>query len=181
MSRPSPRLVDFERALEGAVIASPDSPLFKLPAEILTIIANKLVTIARDVDLASLALTNSDCRQLARSVQFCSVNLGGEARSESMVDHLHREAAEIRQTPDTRSLHLGVCIRDLNLGHLRRVDEGIPLSMISILSSLPHLDSLRLFRIRLNQHPFNTLIKCPIKHLELCQVPISELEGIQIM
>jgi hypothetical protein len=98
----------FDRVMDGRAVSAVNSPLFKIPTEILGIILNHIATS----DLASLALVNSDCRQLARSRQFRVVNLDFSPQFECMLGLLHREAVERRQHPGlTRPPSLGACIR----------------------------------------------------------------------
>jgi hypothetical protein len=110
---PSP--LTFDRVVEGRAVTAQDSPLFRIPTEILTVIASYLVT--NKEDLASLALVNSDCRQLARSCQFRTVKLDASARSYSILGILQQEADERRQNRGyTHSPSLGACIRRLVVG-----------------------------------------------------------------
>ncbi|KAL3445046.1 hypothetical protein BJX65DRAFT_310202 [Aspergillus insuetus] len=60
-----------DRVMEGRPFAARDSRLFKLPLEILSFIIRYLDGDKQS--LASLALVNSDCRQLARSCQFQTI------------------------------------------------------------------------------------------------------------
>ncbi|KAL9123788.1 MAG: hypothetical protein Q9217_006816 [Psora testacea] len=106
----------FDRVMEGTAVAAQNSPLFRIPTEILTLIVSSLVT--NKEDLASLALVNSDCRQLARSCQFRTVKLDASPRSESILAILQREAVERRQNHGhTRSLSLSACIRCVAVDH----------------------------------------------------------------
>src|ERR1700709_2436054 len=104
-----PSTLAFDRVMEGTPVAAPNSALFKIPTEILAIVASHLVT--SNDDLASIALVNSDCRQLARSCQFRIVKLDASPRSESIFGILQREAVERRQNYGrTRSLSFSAFI-----------------------------------------------------------------------
>ncbi|KAI6244461.1 hypothetical protein HI914_07443 [Erysiphe necator] len=105
---PSP--LAFDRVMEGMPISSYNSFLFNFPVEILTAIISELYS--NKSDLASLALVNSDCRQLARSYQFCSVKFDGGRNLEGLLRLLQREAVERGQNRGrTRKPSLGACIR----------------------------------------------------------------------
>ncbi|KAL3484464.1 hypothetical protein BJX62DRAFT_243893 [Aspergillus germanicus] len=100
-----------DRVMEGRPFAARDSRLFKLPLEILS-------TIVRYLDgdkqsLASLALVNSDCRQLARSCQFQTIDFDSSPSSTHLLGVLIYEAAERSRSPNRLSdrLSLGACIR----------------------------------------------------------------------
>ncbi len=93
MKSPSP--LAFDRVMKGTGVAAHNSPLFKISTEILTIIFSYLFT--SDSTLASLALVNSDCRQLARSCQFWTLKFDATPRSESILGILQRDAVERRQ------------------------------------------------------------------------------------
>lgn len=103
----------LDRILEGRPIAAQDSPLFKLPVEILSEII-KYIESDRE-SLAALAFVNSDCRQLARSCQFANVVLDESERSNQLFDVLVREATErsmsITEGRLTHQPSLGACIR----------------------------------------------------------------------
>ena len=106
---PSPLTLD--RVMEGRPIAAQDSRLLNLPVEILSVIIRYI-----DMDkeaLASLALVNSDCRQLARSCQFRSVVINFSPTSSCVLGILIREAAERFRSENglTRRPSLGACIR----------------------------------------------------------------------
>lgn len=112
----SPLPLAFDRVMEGTAVAARNSPLFNIPTEILTFIVNYLVTDKEN--LTSFALVNSDCRQLARSCQFRTVELDGGPRSYRILGILQREAVERRQNCGyTRSLSLGACIRRMVVGN----------------------------------------------------------------
>jgi hypothetical protein len=112
----SPSPLAFDRVIEGTAVAAQNSPLFSIPTEILTVIVSYLVT--NKADLTSLALVNSDYRQLARSCQFRTVKLDASPHSHSILGILQREAVERRQNRGyTRSLSLSACIRRVVVGN----------------------------------------------------------------
>jgi hypothetical protein len=124
----SPSPLNFDRVMEGRAVAARNSPLFKIPVEVLAIIVSNLVT--SDDDLASFALVNSDCRQLARSCQFRTVKLDFSPRSESVLAILQQEAVESRQNRgNTPSLSLSACIRRVvtdNAGYWKGINDLRP-------------------------------------------------------
>lgn len=109
VTRPEP--LTFDRVNEGHPPASGAS-LFKLPVEVL---ANILLHIP-DESLPSLALVNSDCRQLARSRQFSSVCFDYSDSCFQLGMHLEKELRE-RQSNAAHAVRpsLGACIRHLTV------------------------------------------------------------------
>ncbi|KAE8547738.1 hypothetical protein EYB25_009531 [Talaromyces marneffei] len=109
----------LDRLLEGRPIAAQNSSLLNLPVEILSEIVKYIETDKSS--LASLALVNSDCRQLARSCQFRDVLIDFSPRSSYILGVLIREATERMRTKDrlTRRPALGACVRYMttNLTH----------------------------------------------------------------
>lgn len=99
----------FHRVMENNPIAATDSPLFTCPTEVLANIVDHLG--ANPADLASLALVNSDCRQLARSWQFRTLTLSVTPRNMAIVGVLVEEAQLRRQ--NKIGLSLGACIRKI--------------------------------------------------------------------
>ncbi|PUU77719.1 hypothetical protein B9Z19DRAFT_1085626 [Tuber borchii] len=77
----------FDRVNEGFPITS-TAPFFQLPIELL----NDITTYLGTEDLKSLALVDRNCRQLARSVQFCTVTLDYSVQKHSLVAALDEEA-----------------------------------------------------------------------------------------
>jgi len=122
----SPSPLAFDRVMEGTAVTALNSPLFKIPTEILAIIVN-YIAMSND-DIASLALVNSDCRQLARSCQFRTVTLDASHRSGSILGILQREAVERRRNHGhTRSPSLSACIRRVAVNNSGYWDEIIAL------------------------------------------------------
>ncbi|KAF4988685.1 hypothetical protein F66182_16686, partial [Fusarium sp. NRRL 66182] len=120
--RPPPLTLD--RVLEGRPIVAQDSPLLRLPVMILSDIIKYIET---DMEtLKSLALVNSDCRQLAQSCQFAIVNLDYSIRSYRLFGALIREATERSITKDsvTRQPSIGACIRYLTASSKHSRDES---------------------------------------------------------
>ncbi|ORY17776.1 hypothetical protein BCR34DRAFT_554808 [Clohesyomyces aquaticus] len=100
----------FDRVMEGRPVTARESPLFRIPMEILAIITSYLVGNGRD--LASLALVNSDCRQLARSCQFRTVKLDTSPRAQDILGVLQRETIERRRNRGhASSPAISACIR----------------------------------------------------------------------
>lgn len=107
-----PRLpLSFDRVNEGRPPVS-SAPLFRLPVEILNLI-NLHVPAS---SLASFALVNRDCRQLARSRQFASVKLDYSDVAFEMLRLLAKEAEErVVSKCAMRNPSLGVCIRRITV------------------------------------------------------------------
>ncbi|MCJ1236182.1 hypothetical protein MMC14_004159 [Varicellaria rhodocarpa] len=101
------RPLSFDRVNEGRPSQS-SAQNFQLPVEILGEILHHIPSAS----LASLALVNRDCRQLARSRQFASVLLDYSYYSLDLVDLLYSEHEErLANNGSTLLPSLGSCIR----------------------------------------------------------------------
>lgn len=135
--------LSLEYVMERRPFAAKDSPLLnKLPVEILDRIiyhvdrgdceletfgsfsshtTYDLFPYIRLQDLSSLALVNSDCRQIARACQFKTVRLDPRhpTRSQGILDVLRAEAKQRKKSRSglTLSPSLGVCIRSFSVTH----------------------------------------------------------------
>lgn len=108
-----PLPLSFDRVMEGRP-ASTSAPLFRLPDEILSIIVQHMDRES----LKSLALVNSDCRQMARSVQFNNIRLDYSHQSWSLLFLLQNEAIErFSDAENGRTLRpaMGACIRRITV------------------------------------------------------------------
>lgn len=103
----------FDRVMEGRPIAAKASPLLKLPVEVLALVMGHVSS--DEQTLASLALVNSDCRQLARSCQFCTVHFDCGPKSSSLLSLLTYETAERSRSRLTKRPSLGACIRSITV------------------------------------------------------------------
>ena len=84
------------------------APLLRLPVEILAII---LSYIEPD-SLATFALVNQDCLQLARSRQFVSIRLDYSDASLGILEKLSAERAQLAESTEYRPFPLlGPCVR----------------------------------------------------------------------
>ncbi len=102
-----PRPLSFDRVNEGRPPNSTAMP-FQLPFEILGAITEHL----HPTSLASLALVNTDCRQLTRSRRFASVSLEYSDHSLWLVDMLLKEAKErLENDGFTLRPSIGACVR----------------------------------------------------------------------
>ncbi|KAL6399698.1 hypothetical protein AUP68_17104 [Ilyonectria robusta] len=93
----------LDTVMEGRERAS-RSRLLQLPAEILAEVVDLLTD--DKAALASLALVNSDCRQLARSVQFAEIRFDYSRHKQELMLELAREAFN-----SPRKLSIGACVR----------------------------------------------------------------------
>ena len=106
-----PCLLSFDRVNEGRPPKS-TAMLFQLPFEILGAINQRL----HPTSMASLALVNTDCRQLTRSRRFASVKLDYSDESMWLVQMLLKEGEERRENNGLTLLpSLGACIRRLQI------------------------------------------------------------------
>ncbi|KAI4192977.1 MAG: hypothetical protein LQ350_008518 [Teloschistes chrysophthalmus] len=99
----------LDRVAKGRLFSS-SSRLFSLPVEVLKVLVDNIPEDA----LASFALVNSDCQQLARSRQFANLCLTYSPCSTEVVNALRVEALRPPVSGTTR-LALGTCIRRLNI------------------------------------------------------------------
>ena len=101
----------FDRVSEGKEPVS-GSKLFRLPLELLALVVQNVP----EASLASLALVNTDCRQLARARQFRSLRLDYSDSTLAIIQKLQEEAAErSNHLGLTRKPALGPCIRRLTV------------------------------------------------------------------
>jgi F-box domain len=106
-----PLPVSFDRSMEGRS-PSTAAPLFKLPYEILSMI----LQFVDHPSLSSLALVNSDCRQMARSAQFHSVCFNYSPQSWQLLQLLSNESKERSSNNGrTSSPAIGACIRRITV------------------------------------------------------------------
>ncbi|MCJ1232178.1 hypothetical protein MMC14_000127 [Varicellaria rhodocarpa] len=106
-----PPPLPFYRVNEGQPPQS-NAPLFQLPAEILAEIPRYFPSDS----LASLALVNHDCRQLARSRQFVSITLDYRPESLRLVEKLFSEYEErLENNGLITQPSLGACIRHITV------------------------------------------------------------------
>ena len=101
----------FDRVSEGRKPAS-GTKLFNVPLEVLALVVQKVP----EASLASLALVNSDCRQLARSRQFASLHFDYSDRTLAIIDKLREEVTDRSNLGGlTGKPALGPCIRRLTV------------------------------------------------------------------
>ncbi len=107
--------LSFDRVIEGRHIASPSSILFTIPSEILDLIVGHVAS--EKSHLASLALVNSTCRQLARSCQFNNLHLDYGSTALEVLAMLQKEAVQRYRSSEgmTVSPSLGACVRQLKV------------------------------------------------------------------
>ncbi|KAL9066235.1 MAG: hypothetical protein Q9161_007692 [Pseudevernia consocians] len=101
----------FDRVSEGRKPVS-ETKLLGIPLEVLALVVQKIP----EESLASLALVNSDCRQLARSRQFASLHFDYSDNTLAIINKLQEEGIE-RSNHDgvTGKPALGPCIRRLTV------------------------------------------------------------------
>ena len=101
----------FDRVSEGRKPVS-GSILLRVPLEVLALVVQKIP----ETSLASLALVNSDCRQLARSRQFASLHFDYSDDTMAIIGILLREARErLNNNGLTSRPALGPCVRRLTV------------------------------------------------------------------
>ena len=132
-----PRPLLFDRVSEGREPVS-GSKLLRLPLEILALVIEK----TPKASLASLALVNSDCRQLARSRQFTSLQFDYSDNTLGIIDKLQGEAVE-RSNNDglTGKPALGPCIRRLTIAtHSGWVNYHHEIELSESFNALPKIE-----------------------------------------
>lgn len=101
----------FDRVSEGRKPIS-GARLWTIPLEILALV----VQMVPEESLASFALVNSDCRQLARSRQFASLHFDYSDQTLAVIKKLQRERTErFNNEGLTKKPALGPCIRRLTV------------------------------------------------------------------
>lgn len=109
-SFPPPSL-SFDRVCEGRKPSS-NVRLFSLPVELLA----KIALYIPKASLASFAFVNSDCRQLARSRLFASVQFDYSDHACDMILSLLKEETErLANYGSTKKPALGACIRRITI------------------------------------------------------------------
>lgn len=101
----------FDRVSEGRKPVS-GAKLLRIPLEVLALVVHNIP----EASLASLALVNSDCRQLARSRQFASLHFDYSDHTLAIINKLQGEVTERSNDAGlTSKLALGPCIRRLTV------------------------------------------------------------------
>ena len=104
--------LNFDRVMDGSRPRAFSSALFKLPIEILALI----ISFVESSSLAMLALVNRECRQLARSRQFASLNLDDSPSSMALVRLFISETRERSINNGLTALpSLGACVRRITV------------------------------------------------------------------
>ncbi|KAL8666802.1 MAG: hypothetical protein Q9168_007397 [Polycauliona sp. 1 TL-2023] len=124
------------RLLEGrSTFPDPETKFLRLPIEVLALILMKLTPDA----LSKLALVNSECRQMARSLQFASLCLDFSLRSLVILERFHQEFMQ-HEEPD-----IGRRVGRLSLGpYVRRL--VVATSTRSMLHRMYAVESETLFQ-----------------------------------
>lgn len=146
-----------------------------LPTEILALVAEAIP----EGSLASFALVNSDCRQLARSRQFASVLFDYSSQTWNILQKLGKESIErasaCSNNSKTTNLALGPCIRRLSVATspswLERI-HGVELS--DQFTKLPEEERSRRMRNASKQY-FGVYIPT-IEHILKDQATLPHLE-----
>ena len=164
-----PHALEFERVMENNTISARHSRLLTLPVEILSLVIGY---ISGDSDtLANLALVNSDCRQISRSYQFCSIVIDYRYdRVKAFLQALLRESEQRSQHRSTRHPSLAACVRRISIStrfpntdpsnltskvhpasDVSKIHEA-HLGVISLLYSMPNLETLEFCGCRFVLH-----------------------------
>lgn len=137
----------FDRVSEGKEPVS-GSKLFRLPLELLALVVQNIP----EASLASLALVNTDCRQLARARQFRSLRLDYSDSTLAIIQKLQEEAAErSNHLGLTRKPALGPCIRRLTVAtHPGWVNYRHDIELSESFTALPKTERSKRFTIAHN-------------------------------
>ena len=130
----------FDRVSEGRKPVS-RARLLNVPLEILALVVQKVP----ETSLASLALVNSDCRQLARSRQFASLHFDYSDRTLAIIDKLKEEATDRSNLGGfTGKPALGPCIRRLTVAtHPGWIKHRHKVELSEDFNALPKRESSR--------------------------------------
>jgi hypothetical protein len=186
------RSLHLDTVMQGRPRAS-TCKLLQLPAEILADIADLLSDDMKS--LASLALVNSDCQQLARHRQFAAVIFKYNSRAK-------RFASKLADGKSSRGLRPGVsaCVRRVTFAAHRKdvcryhrrfakachreYPEGLPYeqqyalavqtlrdvqaAVVEAISSMPNLETL-IWKDEYSLHKglFEKIVRCSARHIEL--------------
>ncbi len=165
-----------DRAMEGRSISlsGAGSKLLAVPVEIL---ANILGHIADDKKaLRSLALVNSDCRQLARSCQFSTVRFDYSHYACRLLGHLAEEAqSRDRQSRVGHRGTIGACIRRIEVEtDIHCIEDRHKLHIYRReFKLLPINEQLREFR---RQTGPTSMCTSPSLHSSCAALPLPHLE-----
>ena len=105
-----PLPVSFDHVQEGRSSES-DTTLFKLPIEVLNLIIQYMASDS----LASLALANRNCLQMARSRQFVSITLKYNWTGFQIIRKLLNEGQQGSASATSTLPSLGNCIRHITV------------------------------------------------------------------
>lgn len=130
----------FDRVSEGRKPVS-RTRLLNVPLEVLALVVQRVP----ETSLASLALVNSDCRQLARSRQFASLQFDYSDRTLAIIDKLKEEAIDRSNLGGlTGKPALGPCIRRLTVAtHPGWIKYRHNVELSENFNALPKIESSR--------------------------------------
>ncbi|KAM0800361.1 hypothetical protein BDR22DRAFT_805996 [Usnea florida] len=130
----------FDRVSEWRKPVS-TTKLLNIPVEVLALVVQKVP----EISLASLALVNSDCRQLARSRQFASLHFDYSDRTLAIIDKLKEEATDRSNLGGlTSKPALGPCIRRLTVAtHPRWINYRHNVELREVFSAPPDKERSR--------------------------------------
>jgi hypothetical protein len=177
----------LDRANRGCPLTS-TSPIFQLPIELL----GSIIQYLNHADLASLALVDRDCRQLARSIQFSTLKLDYyRGTTSSLLAKLETEQESGSQEPtigacvrrlivtDMPDLPNQEFIRDLAQQPLDPLHQSKKNAYISALcaviaGALPNLLAIDWnVSVTLSPYFLRSIAVSPVKHLRLCDVSLG--------
>lgn len=174
--------LSFGTVMEWQPLRESRSALLRLPYELLSEITRLLA--GNEESLASLALVNSDCRQMARSCQFAEVRFNASKNSFGllrvlMVESLMRQNA----THGRRSLTIGACIRRFIMSTHRcwkdkpnetkeRYRKNVLRVMAKAMPNLGYVDWRD--EITGSSESFTSLFKSKAQHIVLPSLSIAE-------
>lgn len=156
------------------------APLLCLPIEILSQIFQEFHFRADREELASLALVNSDCRQLARSRQFRTLLFYPMHYLPSrllILQKLLEEAAQPQLSPNgifskNWNLLLGPCIQAFAFTEIE--SEEIQMLLQKIRTILPNLAHVRMYNRNYSPSIYNAIFAPTVKY---CDLAISQFRG----
>ncbi|KAF8889917.1 hypothetical protein BD779DRAFT_309311 [Infundibulicybe gibba] len=166
--------LSFDRVMDGQPITS-SLPIFRLPIELI----NHITLYFSPTDLASFALVDRDCRQLARSIQFCDLRMDRDG--DAFLEFLELLEAESRDRKNAITLPrftIGSCVRRVytHYGPWEYLDRVC----VVIRDALPNLCRLDWeTAATMSSEMFHCFTSIPLKHLGLKNVRLDHALEVQ--
>ncbi|KAF8889914.1 hypothetical protein BD779DRAFT_1519607 [Infundibulicybe gibba] len=168
--------LSFDRVMDGQPITS-SLLIFRLPIELIS----HVTPYFSPTDLASLALVDRDCRQLARSIQFSNVRVDrGNDGFLEFLDLLEAESRDRKNAITPPAFTIGTCVQRVYTFHgsVKYLDKVC----VVIRDALPNLRRLDWETMAvMSGEMIRCFISTPVKHLALRSVRVDDTFEVQRM